>query len=111
MLNCVKKSLKKHIGFAALASSMMLVSSHVLAGPTLGTGGGTSFTLARTWMQNFVDFISGPFGTAAVIISIVLAFIMWSYMPKDGIMGPLVRVAGSAIVVINVATWLASFNG
>lgn len=111
MLNRIKQSVNKRITSAGVSAALALASADVFAGPTLGTGGGGSFTLARQWMQNFVDFISGPFGTAAVVISIILVFLAWAYMPKDGIMGPMVRVATGGIVVINVATWLASFSG
>ena len=87
-------------------------SSCAYAGPpSIGNGGGSAFGLMRTWIQNFIDFVGGPFGIAAVVVAIILAFLAWSYAPKDGIIGPLVRVVTAGLVVINVSTWVASFGG
>lgn len=92
------------------AALVMVLSSAAHAGPSIGTGGGTAYAKLTGWLQNFVDFMSGPFGIAVVIVSIILAFSVWSFAPKEGIAGPILRLVVSAVVILNVGTWLATFT-
>lgn len=100
MLNKIKAAL-----FLALATSAQFAA----AGPSIGSGGGSNFAVLRQWLQNFVDFMAGPFGLAVVIISIVIGFATWAMLPKEGIVGVIMRVVVAGIVIINVGTWVASF--
>lgn len=101
MLNKIKAS-----AFFAL----VILSGAAMAGPELPNGGGGTFTALRTWLQSFVDFMAGPFGTAAIIVSIIIGFLTWAYAPKEGIVGTVLRVVVSGIVILNASTWVMSFQ-
>jgi type IV secretory pathway VirB2 component (pilin) len=75
----------------------------------IGTASGAGFAGLTTWMQNFVGFLNGPFGTMVVVVSLILAFATWTMAPREGIVGPALRVVVSAIVILNVATWMGTF--
>lgn len=99
---------KQPMGLVAFMA-LMAVSQTVLAAPTLGSGGGAAFAPLRTWLQNFVDFMAGPFGLAVVILSVILGFAAWAMLPKEGIVGTIMRVVVAGVVIINVGTWVATF--
>lgn len=94
----------------AVAALSVMASHAAWAGYNIGTGGGTTWAWLRQIMQDFVDFIDGPFGTAAVVVSIVLAFAAWIFAPKEGIMGPVLRICVAAVAILNIATWLGAFH-
>lgn len=75
----------------------------------IGTATGAQWTQLTTWFQSFVSFINGPFGTAVVVVSLIIAFTVWNFAPREGIVGPIMRIVVSAIVILNVATWIGSF--
>jgi type IV secretory pathway VirB2 component (pilin) len=68
------------------------------------------FTGTTDLLTEFVKFIAGPFGKAAVIISIVAAFITWVFAPREGIFGPVLRVVVAGIAVMNAAIWVSSLG-
>jgi len=105
----MKERVKTAAKCAAILGIMMGAQA-AFAGYSIGSGGGGTFALLRTWFQDFVDFMDGPFGIAAVVISLVLAFATWAFAPKEGIVGPVLRIAMSGIVILNVATWMGSFG-
>jgi type IV secretory pathway VirB2 component (pilin) len=94
----------------SLTLALIVAANAAADSPSIGNGGGTLYTKFTAWLQNFSDFITGPFGIAVVIISVVLAFAAWAFAPKDGIMGPLVRIVTAGIAIINVSTILISFS-
>lgn len=100
----------KHIK-SALCAALASTSQLALAGPNIGGGGGGDFAILRQWLQNFVDFMAGPFGLAVVIIAIIIGFATWAVLPKEGIVGTVMRVVVAGIVIINVGAWVASFAG
>jgi type IV secretory pathway VirB2 component (pilin) len=69
-----------------------------------------NFDSAKQVMQAFVTFMTGPFGKAAVVISIVAAFITWVFAPKEGIFGPILRVVVAGIAILNAALWIGQFG-
>ena len=68
------------------------------------------FTGTTALLTEFVKFIAGPFGKAAVIISIVAAFVTWVFAPREGIFGPVLRVVVAGIAVMNAAIWVSSLG-
>ncbi len=92
-------------------SLVLIASTNAFAGVSVGKGGGAGFDIVTKWMQNWVDFMSGPFGIVVVVTSLLIAFGTWSLLPKEGIVAPVVRVVVSAIVVLNVGTWITTFQG
>lgn len=103
-------SLKNIKLFAAITGFTGVIES-AYAGANLPSGGGSTFQVFVKWLQNFVDFMTGPFGTAAVAVSIIVAFVTWSYAPKEGLMGTVMRSVVSGIVIINVLTFVGTFSG
>jgi type IV secretory pathway VirB2 component (pilin) len=90
---------------------LLIASSKAFAGVSVGKGGGAGFDIASKWLQNWVDFMTGPFGIAVVITSLIIAFGTWAMMPKEGIVAPVLRVVVSGIAILNVVTWLATLQG
>lgn len=93
-----------------LAIAAVLAASAAQAGVDIGSPTTGGFAKFGAWMQAFVDFIDGPYGLAAVVISIVVAFSIWMFVPREGIMAPIVRIAVSAIAIFNVAALVAAFQ-
>jgi len=103
---------KKALTISSLTASILSFSVPLLAQSTnynIGNAQGGQWALLTTWMQQFVSFINGPFGYMAVVVALVIAFVTWMFAPREGIVGPALRVVTGAIVILNVATWLASF--
>lgn len=97
---------------AVFASFFGLVTTaYAQSGPNIGSGGGSGFSIMKRWLQNWVDFMSGPFAIAAVITSIILAYLAWAFMPKEGVVGPTVRVVVAGIVILNVGVWISTLVG
>ena len=80
-----------------------------MAGVDIGTSGSAGFATIEKWLQSFVNFMDGPGGLAVVVISVIVAVGAWMFAPKDGMMGPILRVVVGAIVIINVGTWVTTF--
>lgn len=92
-------------------TGLAILANTAFAGPSLPTGGGANFAVFRTWMQNWVDFMAGPFGNAAVITACIIGFATWAILPKEGVVGIVLRVIVAAIVILNVGAWIASAQG
>ena len=69
-----------------------------------------SFGAIDKILQGFVAFMTGPFGKAAVVISIVAAFVTWVFAPKEGIFGPVLRVVVAGVAILNAATFITNFT-
>ncbi len=100
--------------------AVFLLSAFSAGAPSLARAATGAYTLPSvtlpsafgnivTWMQNFVTFMTGPFGTAVVALSIVIAFAVWVFAPREGIVGPVARVVVAGFVLMNVATWMGLF--
>lgn len=70
-----------------------------------------NFTAVQNFLQAFVNFMTGPFGKAAVVLSIIAAFVTWVFAPKDGIFGPVLRVVVAGIAIMNAALWITQLGG
>jgi type IV secretory pathway VirB2 component (pilin) len=110
----MQKTMNGRLSSARIAKTLCMAAvlafaNDAMAGPSIGSGGGTAYTKLTAWLQNFVDFMSGPFGIAVVVVSIILAFSVWAFAPKEGIAGPVMRIVVAAVVIVNVGTWLATF--
>jgi type IV secretory pathway VirB2 component (pilin) len=86
-----------------------LLAASSSAHATAATNG--DFTGITKFLQKFVDFMTGPFGRAAVVISIIAAFTTWVFAPKDGIFGPVLRVVAAGIAIMNAAIWIGQLGG
>jgi type IV secretory pathway VirB2 component (pilin) len=69
-----------------------------------------SFTEIQNVLRAFAEFMTGPFGKAVVVISIIAAFCTWVFAPKDGIFGPILRVVVAGIAIMNAAVWVMQFG-
>jgi type IV secretory pathway VirB2 component (pilin) len=98
---------------ARLAQAWVGLNCLVLAGAANAQqqgGGNFNFDRVRDILQAFVNFMIGPFGRAAVIISIVAAFVTWVFAPKEGIFGPVLRVVVAGVAILNATVWVASLG-
>lgn len=95
----------------ALLTALATLAGSAHAGPILPAGGSGPFAFFNNFLQELVDFMSGPFGTAAVIVSIIVGFVSWIFLPKEGIMGVVMRVVVTAIVILNVGAWVVAMRG
>ena len=87
----------------------LVFSPLVFAGVDIGTSGNAGFATLEKWFQAFVNFMDGPAGLALVVVSIILAVAAWILSPREGVVGPLLRVVVGAIVILNVGTWVTTF--
>ncbi|KQV92792.1 TrbC/VirB2 family protein [Rhizobacter sp. Root1221] len=71
---------------------------------------GADFGAVKSFLQVFLNFMTGPFGKAVVIISIVAAFATWVFAPKDGIFGPILRVVVAGIAILNASAWVGQLG-
>jgi type IV secretory pathway VirB2 component (pilin) len=69
-----------------------------------------NFNDVKNFLQVFLNFMTGPFGKAVVIISIVAAFATWVFAPKDGIFGPILRVVVAGIAILNASAWVGQLG-
>lgn len=101
--------MKKNLMLSLLASSSALCTDLAFAGYDIGAPSSGPFAQMGQWFQNYIDFMDGPFAVGAVVVSIILAVLTWNFMPKEGIFGSVLRTVISALVVLNVGTWVTSF--
>jgi type IV secretory pathway VirB2 component (pilin) len=71
---------------------------------------GADFGAVRDFLQLFLNFMTGSFGKAVVVISIIAAFATWVFAPKDGIFGPILRVVVSGIAILNASVWVSQLG-
>ena len=69
-----------------------------------------TFTALENIMTKFQEFMTGPFGKAAVVISIIAAFVTWVFAPKEGIFGPVLRVVVAGVAIMNAAAWVTNLK-
>jgi type IV secretory pathway VirB2 component (pilin) len=105
-LNAVRARVIHQSAALTAATSLSLLSGVASAQTTAA-----DFTAVTTLLQTFVTFMTGPFGKAAVVISIIAAFVTWVFAPKEGIFGPILRVVVAGIAIMNAALWITSFGG
>lgn len=87
----------------ALAASVLSPPAHAATN--------ADFTSLRDFLQAFADFMTGPFGKAVVVVSIIAAFCTWVFAPRDGIFGPVLRVVVAGIAIMNAAVWVGQLGG
>jgi type IV secretory pathway VirB2 component (pilin) len=85
---------------AGIALSLACSSAHAAA----------NFTAITQFLQTFLDFMTGSFGKAVVVISIIAAFCTWVFAPKDGIFGPVLRVVVAGLAITNASIWLTQLG-
>lgn len=69
----------------------------------------SGFDKVSLWMSDFLNFMQGQFGPWVVALGIVVAFAVWMWAPRDGVMGPLMRVVLTGLVVMNVGLFMSLF--
>jgi type IV secretory pathway VirB2 component (pilin) len=79
----------------ALSLSLLSQSAHAAA----------DFKDLTAFLQVFLNFMTGPFGKAVVIISIIAAFCTWVFAPREGIFGPILRVVVAGIAIMNAGVF------
>jgi type IV secretory pathway VirB2 component (pilin) len=92
----------RHARLAAATAATMLSTSARAAD--------ANFNKLEQFLTTFQAFMTGPFGRAVVVISIIAAFCAWVFAPKDGIFGPVLRVVVAGIAIMNAAVWMGQFQ-
>lgn len=87
------------------------IAGIALAAPAQAQTTSANFAGVTAFLQAFANFLTGPFGKAVVVISIIAAFCTWVFAPKDGIFGPVLRVVVAGIAIMNAAVWVFQFGG
>lgn len=90
----------------ALMSSLAYAQEEV----DIGTVDNEGFDLIVEWFQSFVNFMAGPAGIAVVVVSLVVAVATWVFAPREGLLGPVMRVAVGALVILNIGTWITTWG-
>ena len=100
-----RTTLTPAIAWSAAAALLLLCGSANAATTA------ADFTALTDFLRKFAEFMTGPFGKAVVVISIIAAFVTWVFAPKDGIFGPVLRVVVAGIAILNAATWITQLGG
>lgn len=108
MKNKYVLAVSRFLGSVGIA--MLVSTGNAFAGPPLPSGGGDLFAKAKAWFQFYVDFMTGPFGWAIVIVSAVIVLATWAIIPKDGFVGNALRVVVAGLGIVNIATVMGSFS-
>lgn len=77
----------------------------------IGAGGTGPLTGLTTFLQDIMDFMSGPWAIFALAGGVILAVVMWIWMPKEGAMGTLFRVLFGGVIILNVGGWITFLQG
>ncbi len=82
------------------------------AGYSIGNSGATGpFGFLVDKFQSWLDFMQGPMGKLVVAVAAILAAIVWIFVPKEGIMGHLLRVVVAAFMIFNLAAVMGWLGG
>ena len=84
-------------------------TAHAQRAPQLsGSGGGGFFSGIVDFMQQWIDFIAGPWAILIVFIGLVTVLFVWIMAPKAGeAIGFGIRVVIGGFVLFNLAAILA----
>lgn len=105
------QQMRARVATWVLAGAGAGLSVDAMADGTGGSGAGASdFDALTTFLQSFVDFMTGPFGKGVVVISIIAAFCTWVFAPKDGIFGQVLRVAVAGIAIMNATVFVTNLG-
>jgi type IV secretory pathway VirB2 component (pilin) len=86
---------------------LLMITNYSFAGTyNIGSGGGTMFTKMTSLLQSCVDFMTGPFGAAVVVLSVCIGCAVWTFYPKEGWTGFCMRGASAGLVLLNVGVWM-----
>ena len=94
----------------AVAVFATIATEQAMAQVDIGTTDNEGFALITEWFQAFVDFMEGPMGVAIVVLSLVIAVATWVFAPREGLFGPVIRVAVGALVLLNIGTWITTWG-
>jgi|GEM_PF-1615442 len=92
----------------------LLFSTPALAGTNIGAPQAGLFAKIGGFLQQFVDFVEGPWSTVASILSLIVAVVIYMFADKAGTQAMLYvgRVVIAIIVILNISgvvIWLRSF--
>ncbi len=88
----------------------ILFETQAMAGYDIGAPTSGPFAKLGSWLQDYVDFMDGPFAVAAVVLSLILALALWNFSPREGIMAVAMKAVITGIVILNIGTWISSFT-
>lgn len=107
----MKKTLPSYCLYGISLFLLILTNQASAASYNIGTGGGSAFDKITSLLQDWTDFMVGPFGTAAVVGSVILGAVLWAIMPKAHILALALRAVLAATVILNIGIWMGWLGG
>ncbi|MCZ4283092.1 hypothetical protein O4H49_20070 [Kiloniella laminariae] len=94
-----------------LSLVMALQSQVAFAAYNIGTSGGArGIEKFEAYFQDWINFATGPYALAVVVVSVVAAVTIFVCAPKQGPMAIFARAAIGGIVLINITSFIAGFT-
>lgn len=91
-----------------LAGTMLSASAFAMKKVSLATSEGSIFSKPTEMMQEWIDFVQGPAGYAAVFLGCAIGVILWMAAPKENkIMGYVVRAIAGGVLIATGGVWIA----
>ncbi|KKJ75225.1 hypothetical protein WH95_19595 [Kiloniella litopenaei] len=99
--------IKAGVGAAVIGFQAKSAMAAFALGSSGGKGGIAEF---EGYIQDWVNFMTGPFGLAVVVVSIIVAVVVFVFAPKQGPMGLVARAVVAGIVILNLTTVVGGFT-
>lgn len=96
-----------------LMALCFLISSAAHAAYDIGAPDtGSPLEGINSFLQDVVNWVSGPIAVGFSFLSIAGMAIVWAYEPKmTGAMGAFFRVIVAVIIILNVGVWITAYQG
>lgn len=94
----------------AVFSLGMILAGYANAAFDIGKTKSSEFSIFTAWIQNYIDFMTGPFALAGVVIGAVCALLTWIVLPKEGIIAWGVRIVIGGLAILNLGSFIYYSN-
>lgn len=108
----MKKNVRKlSLKVSGFIISLLMTQYAFASTYSIGTGGGSAFDKITSLLQDWADFMTGPFGKFVVVIALVIGAIVWAVMPKHGVLAVVLRAIIAGAVLLNISLWMGWLGG
>jgi len=95
-----------------MATLALLVAAPSAFATDIGAPDDGLFAFIGTFLQQFVDFLEGPFGLVVPIIGLALAVGVWMLGTRGGeSLGWIGRVVIGALIIVNIPAMIIAIQG
>ena len=102
----------KNQNLTVLGTLALLVTAPSAFATDIGAPDDGLFAAIGKFLQQFVDFLEGPFGLVVPIVGLALAVGVWMLGQRGGEgFGWIVRVVIGALVIINIPAMIIALQG